>query len=165
MTQRVTGFIGKSGSGKTTLIETLARRAVARGRSVAAIKHTHHAVAATRRGDTERLIAAGAEPVILCSDEAAIRFTRGEAAALNDVRVETLLRSLDTELVFIEGFKNIGDWPRLLFAGDETIEVPPHVVAVIGSSAAASALLPALPHFAREDTANIALFLDRITGP
>jgi molybdopterin-guanine dinucleotide biosynthesis protein MobB len=161
MPQRVTGFVGKSGSGKTTLIETLVRRAVA-------IKHTHHTPEEARRGDTERLTAAGAAPVILCNDEAAICFTDTEATALADAHPEALLRAIDAEIVFIEGFKQRGEWPRLLVIGDGAIEEPApvlrHVVAVITDSAAASAVLPRLPHFARADVETIAAFVDRISG-
>jgi molybdopterin-guanine dinucleotide biosynthesis protein B len=169
MPQRVTGFIGKSGSGKTTLIETLVKRAVARGMRVAAIKHTHHTPEATRRGDTERLTAAGAAPVILCNDEAAIRFTDTEAIAVADPHPEALLRAIDAELVFVEGFKRQGEWPRLLVIGDDVIEEAVddlrHVVAVVSDSAAASAVLLRLPHFARADIETIEAFVDRISGP
>jgi molybdopterin-guanine dinucleotide biosynthesis protein B len=174
MSQRVTGFIGKSGSGKTTLIEALVRRAVARGLRVAAIKHTHHTPEPARRGDTDRLTAAGAAPVILCNDEAAIRFTGTDAIALADPNPEVLLRAIDAEVVFVEGFKRQGEWPRLLVIADNVRsdyaieEQTPdlrHVVAVVSDAAAASAVLPRLPHFARSDIETIEAFVDRISGP
>jgi molybdopterin-guanine dinucleotide biosynthesis protein MobB len=151
------------------LIETLVVRATARGRSVAAIKHTHHTPEPTRRGDTERLIAAGATPVILCDDRIAIRFTRGEAAMLSDPRPETLLQSIEAELVFIEGFQHRGDWTRLLIvdgsAQPESWNDLPHLVAVVSDAVNASDILPALPHFGRGDVATLEAFVDRISGP
>jgi molybdopterin-guanine dinucleotide biosynthesis protein MobB len=96
---------GPSGSGKTTRLVELIRRAVADGRTVGAIKHTHHPLNDERRGDTGRFLDAGARPVILAGDGEAVVFDeqrrRVAYSSLSD-----LLALTATDLVVIEGFKN-----------------------------------------------------------
>ena len=97
---------GPSGSGKTTRLVELIRSAVAAGRSVGAIKHTHHTLNDDeRRGDTGRFLAAGARPVILAGDGEAVVFDnvprRVAYSSLSD-----LLGMIAADLVVIEGFKN-----------------------------------------------------------
>src|SRR5438105_327451 len=127
---RVAAFVGPSNSGKTTLIAALIRHFVTEGRSVSAIKHTHHPLNQEHRGDTATFGDAGADPVILADDRHAILFvsrspfadgrssSNGERPTANGKRIEyqspvELLALCKTEIVFIEGFKNAGDWPRI----------------------------------------------------
>ena len=107
---RVAAFVGPSNSGKTTLIAALIRHFVTEGRSVSAIKHTHHPPNQDRRGDTAKFADAGADPVILADDRQAIVFPdrRIEYRSPNE-----LLALCKTEIVFIEGFKNADGWPRI----------------------------------------------------
>lgn len=100
---KVLAFTGWSGSGKTTLIAQVIRELVANGARVAAIKHTHHAIAQTgvsvpHRGDTAIFENAGADPVLL-------------AGNVDDPR--DLLAGLDVDYVLIEGFKSYHGWPRI----------------------------------------------------
>lgn len=89
----ITGF---SGTGKTTLIVQLIEHFVREGKTVGAIKHTHHPLNDENRGDTARFRAAGAEPVLL----------------VGDVDPNGLLAQFTTDVVIIEGFKNRGPWMR-----------------------------------------------------
>jgi len=109
----VAAFIGASRSGKTTLIAELIRHYVAAGRRVGAIKHTHHPLNEENRGDTARFRAAGAEPVILAGDEEAVIFTARGTARIRFAAPAELLAQCDAEIVLIEGFKRIADWPRI----------------------------------------------------
>ena len=106
----VTGF---SGSGKTTLLVALIRRYVAEGKRVGAIKHTHHVLNEERRGDTGRFQDAGAEPVILAGAGEAVIFTSGGTSRVPYERPRDLLQYFDTDLVLVEGFKQLGDWPQV----------------------------------------------------
>lgn len=96
---------GPSGSGKTTRLVELIREHVAAGRTVGAIKHTHHPLNEETRGDTARFLDAGARPVILAGDGEAVVFDGGtRRVAYNAAR--ELLMHFATDVVMIEGFKN-----------------------------------------------------------
>jgi molybdopterin-guanine dinucleotide biosynthesis adapter protein len=107
---RVLAVVGPSGSGKTTLLVALIRHFVTEGRSVGAIKHTHHALSAVNRGDTAAFIEAGAHPVILAGDREAIVFGVGRVEFDSPA---DLLSHFDTDLVLVEGFKEFDGWPRI----------------------------------------------------
>ena len=106
----VAAFVGPSKSGKTTLIAALIRHFVTEGHTVAAIKHTHHALNVEHRGDTAVFAEAGADPVILAGDHEAILF---DAERFAYPAPEELLARCDTDIVFVEGFKNVDAWPRI----------------------------------------------------
>ena len=97
---------GPSGSGKTTRLVELIRTAVAAGRSVGAIKHTHHPLNEENRGDTARFLAAGAKPVILAGDGEAVIFDGTTTKRVAYMGKPELLAMLTTDLVVVEGFKN-----------------------------------------------------------
>jgi len=110
----VAAVSGPSGSGKTTLLAGLIRSFVADGRSVGAIKHTHHPLNEENRGDTAMLLAAGAAPVILAGEGEAVIFDGGVAA--RRVRYDSpgeLLAHFATEIVLVEGFKSFREWPQV----------------------------------------------------
>jgi len=107
---RIAAFVGPSNSGKTTLIAALIRHFVTEGRTVGAIKHTHHALNAEQRGDTAVFTEAGADPVILAGDHEAVLFGADRFAYHSP---EELLAKCDTDVVFIEGFKSVEAWPRI----------------------------------------------------
>ena len=97
---------GPSGSGKTTRLVELIRSAAAEGRSVGAIKHTHHPLNEENRGDTARFLAAGARPVILAGDGEAVIFDGATARRLVYAEAADLLAHFATDVVVIEGFKS-----------------------------------------------------------
>jgi molybdopterin-guanine dinucleotide biosynthesis protein B len=107
----ITGF---SGAGKTTLIVQLIERYVARGLRVGAIKHTHHHLNEENRGDTARFRAAGADPVVLAGPAQAVIFSNDAAPRrVPYSRPRDLLVYFEHDIVLVEGFKELGDWPKV----------------------------------------------------
>ena len=102
----VIAISGPSGTGKTTRLVELIRAAVAEGRSVGAIKHTHHPLNEENRGDTAAFLAAGAKPVILAGDGEAVIFDGASVKRVAYSGKPDLLTLLTTDLVVVEGFKN-----------------------------------------------------------
>ena len=92
------------GHGDPKIVE-LIRTAVAAGRSVGAIKHTHHPLNEENRGDTARFLAAGARPAILAGDGEAVIFDGTSARRVAYSEQADLLALLTTDLVVVEGFK------------------------------------------------------------
>ncbi|HKO59198.1 MAG TPA: molybdopterin-guanine dinucleotide biosynthesis protein B [Thermoanaerobaculia bacterium] len=116
-------IIGPSRSGKTTMIAGLIRAYVARGERVGAIKHTHHPLNEEDRGDTRLFREAGAEQVILAGEREAVIFRGGKTSRITFEQPRELLEQFDTDVVLIEGFKDVDDWPR--FTVDEARILPP----------------------------------------
>ena len=113
MPVRVAAITGFSGAGKTTLIEQLITRYVAQGMRVGVIKHTHHHLNEENRGDTARFRAAGADPVILAGPGQAVIFTSTGTTRVAYGRPRDLLTHFDHDIVLVEGFKELGDWPKV----------------------------------------------------
>lgn len=109
----VAAIIGPSGSGKTTLIQELIRTFVAEGRTVGAIKHTHHRLNEERRGDTQRFADAGADPVVFAGDGEAVVFERDGTRRIRFDSPRDLLAQFATDIVIVEGFKQYDGWPRI----------------------------------------------------
>jgi molybdopterin-guanine dinucleotide biosynthesis protein B len=110
---RVAAITGFSGAGKTTLITQLIARYVAEGLRVGAIKHTHHHLNEENRGDTARMRAAGAEPVILAGPGEAVIFRASGTSRVHYEGPRDLLEQFDHDVVLVEGFKELGDWPKV----------------------------------------------------
>lgn len=111
---KVAAITGYSGAGKTTLITELIRRYVAAGNRVGAIKHTHHPLNEENRGDTARFRAAGAEPVLLAGAGEAVVFRSSGTLRVAYDRPGDLLRHLsETDIVLVEGFKELGEWAQV----------------------------------------------------
>jgi len=110
---RVAAITGFSGAGKTTLITQLIARYVAEGLRVGAIKHTHHHLNEENRGDTARMRAAGADPVILAGPGQAVIFREFGTTRVPYERPRDLLEHFDHDVVLVEGFKELGDWPKV----------------------------------------------------
>lgn len=109
---RVMAIIGASRSGKTTAIAELIRACVARGERVGAIKHTHHPLNEEDRGDTNTFRNAGAEPVILAGEGEAVVFRGATTERVSFGKPPDLLAQFDADVVFVEGWKQVDDWPR-----------------------------------------------------
>ncbi len=102
---KVFGIAGYSGSGKTTLIERVLPRLVARGHTVAVIKHTHHDFDIDRPGkDSWRAREAGASAVLLSSDHRTALLTEHRDTPPG---LDLLLAQLPPcDLVLVEGYKH-----------------------------------------------------------
>jgi len=96
------------------MICALVRYFVARGQRVAAIKHTHHDVNERRAGDTGRFLDAGAMPVILAGERAAIVFRAESCEHISfDDPEDLLAHTAGVPTVLVEGFKDFGKWARI----------------------------------------------------
>ena len=110
---KVAAITGYSGAGKTTLLSALIRRYIADGLRVGAIKHTHHPLNEENRGDTARFRAAGAEPVILAGAGEAVIFLAAGTMRVTFDKPRDLLLHFDTDIVLVEGFQQLGEWPQV----------------------------------------------------
>lgn len=102
---KVIGLAGWSGAGKTTLLNGVIPRLVARGLSIATVKHAHHAFEIDREGkDSHTHRAAGAEQVLVASSGryALVKEHRG---APEPGLGELLLKLDPCDLVLVEGYK------------------------------------------------------------
>lgn len=104
---------GWSGSGKTTLAASIIRKAVANGRRVHAVKHTHHPIDGSSGGDTATLLEAGAAEAVLIGEAEAVRW-RAESDAQPELLASFSLEeylSSGADLIIIEGYKSrrLGD--------------------------------------------------------
>lgn len=161
MKRRAVAFSGYSGSGKTTLICRLIEQFRSRGITTGAIKHTHHPLVASADGDTGRFLEAGAVEAVLAGEGEALHFRAGMRPEIFSwSQPSDLPERVDVPLIFIEGFKSAGTWPRILVSAPEgRMPSPdPTVIAVAGGRVS----IPGLPHFERDDIEGLAGFLDRI---
>jgi molybdopterin-guanine dinucleotide biosynthesis protein B len=109
----VAAIVGYSGSGKTTMIVALIGSYLAEGKRVGAIKHTHHPMNEEHRGDTGRFRDAGANPVILAGHNEGVIFSDLGIERTAYTKPSDLLRHFDCDVVLVEGFKELGDWPKV----------------------------------------------------
>jgi molybdopterin-guanine dinucleotide biosynthesis protein B len=164
------GFVGQSGSGKTTLIERLIPLMAQRGLTVSALKHAHQGFDLDRPGkDSFRLRAAGAAQVMIAAPQrwALMTELRGQAAGFDQLLAELA----PCDLVLVEGFRSDGSIPRIevrgpSFALRATEGLPsvapsgakegdPNLIALVCDDPVDRAL----PRFARDDVAAIAVFI------
>ncbi len=105
---KIYGIVGWKNSGKTTLMSQVIGAITARGFSVSAIKHTHHAVDLDQPGkDTYRHRASGAVQVALASSARWAVMT--ELRETPEPTLDDLVSKLDpVDLVLVEGFKKHG---------------------------------------------------------
>ena len=168
-------FVGQSGSGKTTLIERLIPLMAQRGLTVSALKHAHQGFDLDRPGkDSFRLRAAGAAQVMIAAPQrwALMTELRGQAAGFDQLLAELA----PCDLVLVEGFRSDGSIPRIevrgpSFALRATEGLPsvapsgakegdPNLIAVVCDDPVDRAL----PRFARDDVAAIAVFIVQHLG-
>jgi len=125
----VLALCGFSGSGKTTLLEAAIPHLIARGISVAAIKHDSHGFIVDREGkDSDRLFRAGATVALRGPSEQFLR--RGVSSALTlQATLSDLAR--DHDLLLVEGHKDT-PLPKLWVGNAETTAPPESVTGVQG---------------------------------
>ena len=169
------GFVGQSGSGKTTLIERLIPLMAQRGLTVSALKHAHQGFDLDRPGkDSFRLRAAGAAQVMIAAPQrwALMTELRGQAAGFDQLLAELA----PCDLVLVEGFRSDGSIPRIEVRGPSFAlraseglpsvapsgakEGDPNLIAVVCDDPVDRAL----PRFARDDVAAIAVFIVQHLG-
>src|SRR6266403_3211752 len=174
-TVKAIGFVGQSGSGKTTLIERLIPLMAQRGLTVSALKHAHQGFDLDRPGkDSFRLRAAGAAQVMIAAPQrwALMTELRGQAAGFDQLLAELA----PCDLVLVEGFRSDGSIPRIEVRGPSFAlraseglpsvapsgakEGDPNLIAVVCDDPVDRAL----PRFARDDVAAIAVFIVQHLG-
>jgi molybdopterin-guanine dinucleotide biosynthesis protein A len=123
----VLALCGFSGSGKTTLLEAAIPHLIARGLSVAAIKHDSHGFVVDKEGkDSDRLFRAGATVALRGPEEQFLR--RGASSALTlQATLSDLAR--DHDLLLVEGHKDT-PLPKLWIGNAETSSPPEHVTGI-----------------------------------
>ena len=104
-------FIARSGTGKTTLVEALISELTARGHRVGALKHDAHKFEIDRPGkDSRRFTEAGAEVMVLVSDETVAMVQKPKTPEKLDNILHKWFNGLD--LVLVEGYKT-SDLPKV----------------------------------------------------
>jgi len=106
VTMPLFGVVGWKNSGKTTLMIKLIEAFTARGMTISAVKHAHHAFDVDHEGrDSFRYRAAGAHTVAISS--------RARFAIMTELRerreptLEELASAIEgADLILVEGFKN-----------------------------------------------------------
>jgi molybdopterin-guanine dinucleotide biosynthesis adapter protein len=90
----VVQLVGTHGAGKTLTLTQVVRALRARGRSVAVVKHSHHAIDVAGT-DTDRLTRSGADAVV---------FASGRTVAFLPLDAVEFTRSLGTDVILVEGY-------------------------------------------------------------
>jgi molybdopterin-guanine dinucleotide biosynthesis protein MobB len=104
MTVKVVAFVAKSNTGKTTLLEQVIRELKNRGYKVGAIKHDAHSFDIDHPGkDSHRLTAAGADTMLITSQEKLALIKRHDVSPPLEQLVATYFS--DVDIVLTEGFK------------------------------------------------------------
>jgi len=166
---RIYGIVGWKNSGKTTLMSRVIAEITARGFSVSAVKHTHHAVDLDQPGkDTFRHREAGARQVALASSARWAVMT--ELREAPEPTLDELVARLDpVDLVLVEGFKKHGH-PKVEAHRDATgkalLAREDETIAAVATADPDSAVVAGLsiPILSLDDPAGVADFILRETG-
>jgi len=104
MYENITAFVARgTNSGKTYLIERLISAFKARGRKVAAVKHSTHLMEVDKKGkDTYKFCQQGADRIILFSDNALMLYELAEPG----IEYLASLARNGMDIVLVEGFKS-----------------------------------------------------------
>jgi molybdopterin-guanine dinucleotide biosynthesis protein MobB len=159
-------FVARSGTGKTTLVETLIGEMRGRGYRVGALKHDAHRFEIDRPGkDSARFTAAGAEVMVLVSEDTVAMVQKPEQPP----QLDRVLREwfTDLDLVLVEGYKT-SDLPKievhrvalgkpLLCRGNN---IDPHLLAVASDGSAGELAELDVPLLDLENPAAIADFIE-----
>jgi molybdenum cofactor guanylyltransferase len=126
----VLAVCGFSGSGKTTLLEAAIPRLVARGVSVAVVKHDAHGFIVDTSGkDSDRLFRAGATVALRGPDQ---QFQRRALTASLSLEATLLDLARDHDLLLVEGHKDT-PLPKFWLEGPVNASVPNSVTNVIAN--------------------------------
>lgn len=107
----VVAIVGDAGSGKTLLAEQVVARLVADGVRVGYVKHAPHGFEPGRPdSDSERVLAAGADPVAVLGRDGLLQLT--VRSGQHEEQLTQLLTGLRGEVVLLEGF-SAGSWPKI----------------------------------------------------
>ena len=111
MTPPAVAFVAHSGTGKTTLVEAVIRELTARGRRVGALKHDAHHFDIDHPGkDSARFTAAGAETMVLASDDTVAVVMQLRRPKELDNIIQFWFDTVD--VVLVEGYKT-ADLPKI----------------------------------------------------
>jgi molybdopterin-guanine dinucleotide biosynthesis protein MobB len=104
MGAKVVAFVAKSNTGKTTLLEKVIAELKNRGYRIGVMKHDAHRFDIDHPGkDSHRLTAAGADTMLITSQEKLALVKKHEAAPPLEELVTTYFT--DVDIVLTEGFK------------------------------------------------------------
>jgi molybdopterin-guanine dinucleotide biosynthesis protein MobB len=113
MITKAVAFVAKSNTGKTTLLEQVIRELKERGYRIGAIKHDAHQFDIDHPGkDSYRLAAAGADTMLIISQEKLALIKKHAAAATPPLEELIATYFSDVDLVLTEGFKS-SDLPKI----------------------------------------------------
>lgn len=107
----VVAIVGDSDGGKTLLAEQVVAALVADGLRVAYVKHAPHGFEPGRpESDSERVRAAGADPVAVLGPDGQLELTVG--AGSTEDSLAQLMTGLRGDVVLLEGFRSSA-WPKI----------------------------------------------------
>lgn len=110
----VIAIVGDAGGGKTLLCEQLVTALTAAGTRVAYVKHAPHGFEPGRPdSDSERVLAAGADPVVVLGRDGVLQLSVGSGAPVD--QLSQLLAGLRGDVVLLEGFSS-SPWPKVRVA-------------------------------------------------
>ncbi|TVP71153.1 MAG: molybdopterin-guanine dinucleotide biosynthesis protein B [Nitriliruptor sp.] len=119
----IVAIVGDSDSGKTLLCEQVVAALVAEGLRVGFVKHAPHGFEPGRPdSDSERVLAAGADPVVVLGRNGVLQLSVGSGEPVD--QLSQLLTGLRGDVVLLEGFSR-SPWPkvRVCVEGREPREV------------------------------------------
>jgi molybdopterin-guanine dinucleotide biosynthesis protein MobB len=107
----VIAIVGDAGGGKTLLCEQVVRALTDGGQRVGYVKHAPHGFETGRPdSDSERVRAAGADPVVVLGRDGVLQLSVGSGEPVD--QLSQLLTGLRGDVVLLEGF-SASPWPKV----------------------------------------------------
>ncbi len=107
----VIAIVGDAGGGKTLLCEQVVTALTAGGDRVGYVKHAPHGFEPGRPdSDSERVLAAGADPVVVLGRSGVLQLSVGSGEPVD--QLSQLLTGLRGDVVLLEGF-SASPWPKI----------------------------------------------------
>lgn len=107
----VIAIVGDADGGKTLLCEQVVTALTADGQRVGYVKHASHGFEPGRPdSDSERVLVAGADPVVVLGRDGVLQLSVGSGAAVD--QLSQLLTGLRGDVVLLEGFSS-SPWPKI----------------------------------------------------